>query len=110
MSTNWFRVACALLLPVIVSAGDIYGTLREGSSPRGGVHYQVLDAHGNATINTVTESNGSFRFSLQNGRYTLRVAFGPRPADAPIYSSPNPAQYDFELVRQADGSYSLVRR
>jgi hypothetical protein len=29
---------------------------------------------------------------------------------AEIVSSPNPAQYDFELVRRPDGSYNLARR
>jgi len=109
MPSIWLRVACTLLLPVIASAGEIYGTLREGTAPRGGVAFQVLDGTGRAVVNTATAPNGTFRFSIPNGRYTFRVERGPR-ATASIYSSPDPAQYDFELVRQGDGSYSLVRR
>jgi hypothetical protein len=103
----------ALGLPSILHAGDIYGTLREGSAPRAGVQFQVFDGSGNTSVTgrLQTQSDGSFRFNLSdNGRYLLRVFLNGSPSANIFVSSPNPTQYDFDLVRQKDGTYTLVRR
>ena len=93
------------------TAGEIYGSLREGATPRAGVQYQVFDAANRAaSARAQTASNGSFHVTLSgNGRYRLIVYVGGSPS-ADIVSSANPAQYDFELIRRPDGTYSLVRR
>jgi hypothetical protein len=46
----------------------------------------------------------------QQGRCTFELAgYQGRPS-ADVFSYPNPAQYDFELVRRPDGNYELRRR
>jgi hypothetical protein len=97
----------ALIVPCLVYAGDIYGTLRENSSPQPNLPFQVYDASNRRVAEGQTQSDGSFRFSLpDSGRFRLTV----KTASANIFASPNPAQYDFDLVKQPNGSYSLVRR
>ena len=56
-------------------------------------------------------NHGSFRFNLpENGRYMLKVFYKNNPSANIFVSSPNPAQYDFDLVRQGRRTYILVRR
>jgi len=105
MPSPTFRLAIGLLLPGLACAGDIYVTLREGSSPLAGVSCQI----DGQPVRLQTASNGSLRTNLPNGQYTLRVLYkGAAPTQ--IYSSAEPAQYDFEVVRKPDGHYVLVRR
>ena len=103
-------VLVALWPAPAVLAGEIYGSLREGGAPKANVEYQVLDGGNHATSpRQRTASNGSFHVTLPPGRFRLVVYVGGNPT-ADIVSSPNPAQYDFELVKRPDGGYNLARR
>ncbi len=105
-----WMVALAVFVSPVAFAGEIYGSLREGGAPKANVQYQVVDASNHpASARLQTASNGSFHVSLPPGRFRLIVYVGGNPS-AEIVSSPNPAQYDFELVRRPDGSYHLARR
>jgi hypothetical protein len=103
-------VLAVLWLAPAAFAGEIYGSLREGGAPKANVEYQVLDAGNRPTSERQrTASNGSFHVTLPAGRFRLVVYVGGNPT-ADIVSSPNAAQYDFELVKRPDGSYHLARR
>jgi len=103
-------IAAFLFSSVAARAGDIFGSLRERGEPRPNVPYQVFDLNNQpVSRSSQTASNGSFRLNLPMGRFRLVFSLPGNPT-AEIFSSGNPAQYDFELVRRPDGSYSLDRR
>lgn len=103
-------IALMVLSAGLAAGGDIYGTLRQGPSPRPGITFQVLDTAGRSVTSGKSEADGSFRFKLSaNGRFTFRVSYGGQTPSADIYSSPRAVQYDFELV-QRDKTWVLMRR
>lgn len=81
MHLQKFRVALMLALVLIVAVGafaqnaetgSITGTVQQGSTPLPGVTVEVKSASMQGTRTDVTDSKGSFRFSLLNpGDYTL---------------------------------------
>ena len=110
---NTFRTACvafALCLPAVADAGQVYGTI-------------VLDGQGvkNApveiqcgkeeSITGTTAADGSYRINVPHqGQCTLTLtSYAGRPS-ASIFSGPNPAAYNYELVKLADGKFELKRR
>jgi hypothetical protein len=99
-----------LFLAWAAFAGDIYGSLREGATPKANTGYQVFDATNHpVSARLQTASNGSFHLSLPPGRFRLMVYLPGNPS-ADIVSSNNAVQYDFELIRRPDGTYALARR
>jgi len=100
----------ALLVPAVVYAGQVYGTI-------------VLDKQGvkNAAVEIqcgkeevvkgTTGTDGSYRINVPHqGQCTLALpSYEGRPSAA-IFSGPNPAAYNYELVKLADGKFELKRR
>lgn len=100
----------ALLFSAVVSAGQIYGTI-------------VLDGQGlksaaieiqcgkDAAITGTTAADGSYRINVSpQGQCTLTLpGYEGRPSAA-IFSGPNPAAYNYELVKLANGKFELKRR
>ena len=103
-------VAVTLLFSASVSAGQIYGTI-------------VLDGQGlksaaieiqcgkEAAVTGTTAADGSYRINVApQGQCTLTLpSYEGRPSAA-IFSGPNPAAYNYELVKLADGKFELKRR
>ena len=98
-----------VVLPAVLSAGQIYGSLTAGGRaiPRAGITINC----GGAVTAGATADDGSYRMNVpQQGRCTFELpGYQGRPS-AGVFSYPNPAQYDFDLVRRPDGNYELRRR
>jgi hypothetical protein len=109
-SGKYLVVAIVLLLfDVIVFAGQIYGSviLRGGGLANVSIE---IDCQGMVTKG-VTADDGAYRVNVpQQGQCSLTLpGLAGRPA-ATVFSTPNPAAYNFELVQRADGIYELRRR
>ena len=92
-----------------VWAGQIYGTLRESDRPIANVKIEVVC--GNNTYSAVTDNSGLYRlFAKDTGRCVARAYYQNQAPQTGIDSYPNPAHYDFDLVRLPNGQYELRRR
>ena len=98
------------LCPGPTLAGQVYGTLRESDRPVG-QNIRVEAVCGNSTYSAVTDNSGVYRlFARETGKCTIRAYYQNQSPQAVIDSYPNPAHYDFDLIRQANGQYELRRR
>jgi hypothetical protein len=99
-----------LVLPAIVDAGQIYGTIVLGGQ---GVKSAPIEIQcgKDAAVTGTTTADGSYRINVsQQGQCTLTLpSYEGRPSAA-VFSGPNPAAYNYELVKLADGKYELKRR
>jgi hypothetical protein len=97
--------------PGIVVAAQIYGNLKEGSRSVGqGVEVSIT-CNGKPQ-KVVTDSYGAYNLYVpQSGKCMLTVFYGNQWSQPHhIFSSEEPTRYDFDLIRLADGSFSLKRR
>ena len=98
----------ALLVPAVVHAGQIYGSIVSGGRGVGRTPLEV-NCGGNKTPG-VTGPDGSYRINVpQQGQCTLTLPDQPGGPSAVIFSSPNPAAYNYELVPR-QGTSELQRR
>jgi hypothetical protein len=92
-----------------VFAGQIYGTLRESGRPVPNVKIDVIC--GGNTYSAVTDNGGLYRlFAKETGGCTIRAYYQNQIPQSSLDSYPNPAHYDFDLIRNANGQYELRRR
>ena len=110
--TPWRRsslcVAIALLLPAVVYAGQIYGTIIMDGQ---GVKSAALEIQcgKDDPVKGTTAADGSYRVNVpQQGQCTLTLPSHGK-ASAMIFSGPNPSAFNFELVKSGD-KYELKRR
>jgi hypothetical protein len=98
------------LCPLVASAAQIYGSLKEGGKSVG-AGTTVVIWYGDKQYSVNTDQYGSYSIYVPNtGKCGIEVVFrGQRTPRFSIYSYPNPARYDFELVRDNNG-YHLERR
>jgi hypothetical protein len=105
-------VSCvfALLAPAVVYAGQIYGTIVLDGQGVKAVAIEVQCGKEEPVTGT-TAGDGSYRINVSpQGQCTLTLpSYAGRPSAA-IFSGPNPASYNYELVKLADGKYELKRR
>ena len=108
-STKGLCLALVVLAPTVVCAGPIYGTIVSGGQPVRGAAIEIQCGKEAATGSTA--GDGAYRINVSSqGQCTLALPrFQGRPS-ATIFSSPNPASYNFELAKRADGNYELRRR
>jgi len=103
-------VAIALLAPAVVYAGQIYGTIvLEGQ----GVKSAALEIQcgKDEPVKGTTAADGSYRINVpQQGQCTLTLPSYEGSPSASIFSGPNPAAYNYELVKGANGKFELKRR
>ena len=103
---KYFCLAIVLISPAVLYAGQIYGSV---TSAGAGVAQANIEINCSGAITTgATRADGSYRINVpQQGQCTLTLPnYSGRPS-AVIFSNPNPASYSFELVRGADGNYTL---
>ena len=103
-------LAIALLVPAVVYGGQVYGTIvMEGQ----GVKSAALEIQcgKDDPVKGTTAADGSYRVNVeQQGQCTLTLpSYEGRPSAA-IFSGPNPAAYNYELVKGANGKFELKRR
>ena len=96
----------AMVLPLSVSAGEIYGSITaDGRTVKEGVGVEV--ASGGKTYSTKTDSSGSYRvFVPEKGNCALAVHYGGQSATVGIHSYETSARYDLALEMK-EGKYSL---
>jgi hypothetical protein len=103
-------VALVLLSPAVLSAGQIYGTIVLDGQPVKGASIEVQCGK-EAAVSGSTGGDGAYRVNVPHeGQCTFALpTFEGRPS-ATVFSGPNPAAYNFELAKLADGKYELRRR
>jgi hypothetical protein len=92
--------ALTLLLPLVASAGALYGTVRSGGTPLVGSRIELAcPSFAGRQTGTEVTSDGSGSFSLRvaaNGRCEMRVQRGNLTGPAfDVYLSNNPLRFDF---------------
>ena len=100
----------ALLVPVAVVAGQIYGTIIfEGQGVKS-VAIEIQCGKEEPVMGT-TAADGSYRINVPpQGQCTLTLpSYEGRPSAA-VFSGPNPSAYNYELTKLANGKYELKRR
>ena len=107
---NGLCLAVVLLAPAVLYAGQIYGTIVSDGQPVKGANIEIKCGT-DAVVTGSTAGDGAYRISVpQEGQCTFVLpTFEGRPS-ATVFSSPNPASYNFELAKLADGKYELRRR
>ena len=102
--------ALALLVPAVVDAGQVYGTI---VLDKQGVKSAAIEIQcgKEEVVKGTTAADGSYRINVPHqGQCTLALpSYEGRPS-ASIFSGPNPAAYNYELVKLADGKFELKRR
>jgi hypothetical protein len=101
-------VAAALLVPAASYAGQVYGTIVMDGKGVGGASIEIQCGADAATTGT-TGADGAYRLNVpQQGQCTLTLPSHGK-ASAMIFSGPNPAAFNFELVKAGD-KYELKRK
>ena len=108
-TTACFAIAL-LVLPRAADAGQIYGTIILGGQGVKGAPIEIQCGK-EAAVTGTTAADGSYRINVsQQGQCTLTLpSYEGRPSAA-VFSGPNPAAFNYELVKLADGKYELKRR
>jgi hypothetical protein len=107
------KCACVLLalcVPAVLDAGQVYGTIVSAGKGVQGANIEIKCGSADA-VTGVTAADGAYRINVgQQGQCTLTLpGYAGRPS-ASIFSSPNPALYNFDLVKLGDGKFELRRR
>jgi hypothetical protein len=103
-------LALVLFAPAVLYAGQIYGTIVSEGQPVKGASIEILCGK-DAAVTGSTAGDGAYRINVpQEGQCTFTLpTFEGRPS-ATVFSGPNPASYNFALLKLADGKYELRRR
>ena len=96
----------------LAAAAQIYGNLKQDNRSVGqGVEISINC--GGRAQQAFTDAYGAYSVYVPNsGKCTLTVNYGKGgwSHPHPVFSSDEPTRYDFDLVRNPDGSLSLKRR
>ena len=101
----------ALIASAVVNAGQIYGSIVFEGKGVQSVAVEIQCAKEDPVVKGATSADGSYRINVApQGQCTLTLpSYEGRPSAA-IFSGPNPAAYNYELVKLADGKFELKRR
>jgi hypothetical protein len=107
------KCACVLLalcFPAVLDAGQVYGTIVSEGKGVASASIEIKCGSADA-VTGATAADGAYRINVaQQGQCTLTLpSYAGRPS-ASIFSSPNPALYNFDLVKLGDGKFELRRR
>jgi len=103
-------LAVALAIPSIAHAGQVYGTIVLDGKGLGGANVEITCGSDPAVKGT-TAGDGAYRINVpQQGQCTLTLPSYEGSPSAAIFSGPNPAAYNYELVKGANGKFELKRR
>lgn len=97
-----------LLVPSILHAGQVYGTV---TANRKAIANTQIEIRCGTTVTTgATSPDGSYRINVrQQGQCTLTLPRYAGQPSATVFSYPKPTQYDFEIVN-TNGRSQLRRR
>ena len=103
-------VAFALALSAVLSAGQIYGTIVADNQPVKDTDIEIKCGD-EAPLKGKTAADGAYRMNVpQQGQCALTLPTYAGKPSATIFSTPNPALYNFAVVKNADGKFELKRR
>jgi len=107
---TYLCLAIALLVPSVLYAGQIYGTIVLDGKGVASANVEIQCA-GAAAVTGTTAADGAYRLNVpQQGQCTLVLPAHAGKPSLMVFSSPNPALYNLELVKGSDGNYELKRR
>jgi hypothetical protein len=107
------KCACILLVlfsPAVLEAGQIYGTIVAEGKGVASASVEIRCGTADAVTGS-TAADGAYRVNVATqGQCTLTLpTYAGRPS-ASVFSTPNPALYNFDLVKLGDGKFELRRR
>jgi hypothetical protein len=100
----------ALFVSAVVSAGQIYGTIVAENQPVKDTDIEIKCGE-EAPVKGKTAADGAYRINVPpQGQCSLILPTYAGKPSATIFSTPNPALYNFSIVKIAEGKYELRRR
>ena len=104
-------IVCLLVFMLsvnLVSAGELYGTIKEGNRPVcGGI--KVMVQYGKKSVTALTDKYGSYSVRVPgSGKCRLYVYFKGANPSMEVYSYERSIRYDL-TIENAGGNYSLRR-
>ena len=103
-------LAFALSVSVVVSAGQIYGTIVAENQPVKDTDIEIKCGE-DPPIKGKTAADGAYRINVPaQGQCSLTLPTYTGKPSATIFSTPNPTAYNFTVVKNAEGKYELKRR
>src|SRR5262245_26579819 len=107
---KYVALVVALLFPAVAYAGQVYGTIVLDGKGVSGAAVEIT-CGSNPAVTGTTAADGAYRMNVpQEGQCTIVLPGHAGKPSAMVFSSPNPALYNFELVKGGDGNYQLKRR
>jgi len=107
--TRYVCLALALVIPSMAHAGQVYGTIVMDGKGVGGANVEIT-CGSDPAVKGATAADGAYRINVpKDGQCTLALPDQAGKPSAMVFSSPNPALYNFELVKAGNG-YELKRR
>jgi hypothetical protein len=103
-------LAFALCASVVLSAGQIYGTIVADGQPIKDTDVEIKCGE-EAPSKGKTAADGAYRINVpQQGQCSLTLPTYEGKPSAMIFSTPNPTLYNFQVVKVAEGKFELRRR
>jgi hypothetical protein len=100
----------AFSLSAVLSAGQIYGTIVADNQPVKDTDIEIKCGQ-DAPLKGKTAADGAYRINVPpQGQCSLTLPTYAGKPSATIFSTPNPALYNFAIVKVAEGKYELRRR
>jgi len=100
----------AFSLSAVLSAGQIYGTIVADNQPVKDTDIEIKCGE-EAPLKAKTAADGAYRINVApQGQCTLTLPGYAGKPSATVFSTPNPALYNFTLVKTAEGKFELKRR
>jgi len=99
----------SLSLAASARAGEIYGSIKEGSQPVKKAPLEIK-APNNKAYPGSTDDLGNYRIIVaETGKCTITVQFNGQSAQGEVQSYPTPVRFNWLLEKSANG-YSLKRQ
>ena len=103
-------LAFALSAAAVLSAGQVYGTIVADGQPIKDTDIEIKCGE-EAPLKGKTAADGAYRINVPpQGQCSLTLPAYPGKPSASIFSTPNPALYNFAVEKDADGKVVLKRR
>jgi hypothetical protein len=105
-----FAFAFALSASAVLSAGPIYGTIVADGQPVKDTEIEIKCGE-DEPLKGKTAADGAYRINVpQQGQCSLTLPTYTGKPSAQIFSTPNPALYNFAVEKDAEGKVVLKRR
>ncbi len=103
-------LALPLSLSAVLSAGQVYGTIVADNQPVKDTDVEIKCGE-DPPLKAKTAADGAYRVNVTpQGQCTLTLPTYTGKPSATIFSTPNPALYNFAIVKNAEGKFELKRR